>query len=239
MPRNSSRIATVSEFSKQDIHQTYNIDLDTIDVVYNGCNQLYRRLTSIEKTTIQQKYSGGNPYFLFVGLVHKRKNLENIFKAFDIFKQSDQQNTKFVIVGGLKGFEGEILEIYNQMQFKNDVVLLGRKEIQELILITGAAEAMIYASLFEGFGIPILEAFHAEIPVITSSNSSMPEIAGDAALIVNPIDPNQIAEAMVQIRSNPTLVQNLISKGRERKLNFSWDLTAQKLWNCMEKELLS
>jgi len=235
----SSRIATVSEYSKNDIHQLYGIDPEKIDVVFNGCNELYKPLSKAQKTEIQQKYTNGNPYFLFVGLIHKRKNLERAFQAFDIFKKQDIHNTKFIVVGSKKGFPGDIENAYLSMQYKDDVIFLGRKEISELIHITGGAEAMIYTSLFEGFGIPILEAFHAEIPVITSNNSSMPEIAGDAALIVDPYQVDHIADAMITISTNKTLAHELVEKGKDIKKQFSWDLTAAKLWKTIEKELLS
>ena len=123
------------------------------------------------------------------------------------------------------------------MEHKEDVIFLGRKEIGELILITGAAEAMLYTSLYEGFGIPILEGFHAEIPVITSKTTSMPEIAGDAALLVDPYSIDEITQSLVDISTNPTLKSELIQKGKQRKTDFSWDLTADLLWQTIEKEL--
>jgi glycosyltransferase involved in cell wall biosynthesis len=234
----ATRIATVSEFSKIDIHKTYHIDLEKIDVVYNGCNPLYRPLDEIEKIEIRTRYANGNPYFLFVGLVHKRKNLENLFKAFDLFKITDTKNTKFVIVGSLKGFPGDIENTYLQMRHKEDVIFLGRKEINELIMITGAAEAMLYVSLYEGFGIPILEGFQAEIPVITSNTTSMPEIAKDAAILADPYSVDEINQSLIEINSNNELRLQLIQNGKERKMDFSWDMTSQLLWNTIEKTLL-
>jgi len=172
-------------------------------------------------------------------LIHKRKNLDSIFKAFDIFKSRDTHNTKFIVVGSKKGFSGDIENAYLSMKYKNDVIFLGRKEISELIKITGGAEAMIYTSLFEGFGIPILEAFHASIPVITSNTTSMPEIAGNGALIVNPYDVQQIADAMITLSENEQLALELVEKGNIIKKQFSWENTANKLWQTIEKELLS
>lgn len=237
--KQSSRIATVSEYSKNDIHNLYGIDVEKIDVVYNGCNELYKPLSDQEKTEIQHKYANGNPYFLFVGLIHKRKNLDSIFKAFDIFKRRDSHNTKFIVVGSKKGFSGDIENAYLSMKYKDDVIFLGRKEISELIKITGGAEAMIYTSLFEGFGIPILEAFHAGIPVITSNTTSMPEIAGNGALIVDPYNVQQIADAMITLSENKQLALELVEKGNIIKKHFSWENTANKLWQTIEKELFS
>jgi glycosyltransferase involved in cell wall biosynthesis len=229
----ATRIATVSEYSKKDIQETYQIEAEKIDVVYNGCNTLYRPLSELEKQEIRNRYSVGNPYFLFVGLVHKRKNIENLFQAFDIFKTTDQKNTKLLIVGSLKGFPGDIENTYLKMQYKEDVIFLGRKEIQDLILITGAAEAMLYVSFFEGFGIPILEGFHAEIPVITSNTTSMPEIAGDAAMIVDPYSISEITESLHKISIDQEYRKILVNKGIERRKLYNWDLTAEKLWNSI------
>ena len=233
----ATRIATVSEYSKQDIKNTYHINPDKIDVVYNGCNTLYRPLDDQEKQNIRNKYTQGAPYFLFVGLIHKRKNLERLFIAFDRFKKGDQKSTKFVVVGSLSCFEGDIEKTYINMEYKEDVIFLGRKEIEELIMITGAAEAMLYVSLYEGFGIPILEGFHAEIPVITSKATSMPEIAGDAALLVDPFSVEEITQSLIEISSNAELRSELVQKGRERKSDFSWDLTAELLWKTIEKTM--
>ena len=123
------------------------------------------------------------------------------------------------------------------MEYKEDVIFLGRKEIEELIMITGAAEAMLYVSLYEGFGIPILEGFHAEIPVITSTTTSMPEIARDAALLVDPYSVDEITQSLIEISSNAELRSELIRKGRARKQDFSWDLTAELLWKTIEKTM--
>lgn len=234
----ATRIATVSEFSKLDIQNTYQIDHSKIDVVYNGCNTLYKPLNEAEKQKVKDQYTQGNPYFLFVGAIHPRKNLARLFQAFDNFKKTDQKNTKLVIVGNQKGFSGEIEHTYLQMSYNQDVIFLGRKEIEELIFITGGAEAMLYISLFEGFGIPILEGFHAEIPVITSTTTSMPEIGNDAVYLVNPYSMDEITQSLTNISENQELKNQLILKGRRRKELFSWDITAEKLWNTINLTLL-
>lgn len=233
------RIVTVSEFSKNDISKLYGVDKERIDVVYNGSNTLYRPLTNIEKEQTKEKYSFGHPYFLFVGLVHKRKNLQRILKAFDQFKEQDKEQYKMVVVGELKYMDEETRESIENMKFKDDVIFLGRKPIDELIMITGSATAMVYTSLFEGFGIPILEAYQAETPLITSNITSMPEIAGDGALIVDPYQVREIADAMIKITKEPELVKELIEKGKRRATLFSWDLTAERVWQSIEKVLYS
>lgn len=234
----ATRIATVSEFTKQDIHQVYQIPLEKIDVVYNGVNQEFKPLSPSEKETVRECYTGGNPYFLFVGLIHKRKNLDHIFKAFDQFKENmEASNHKLLVVGEKKWWRGDIEDAYCAMKHKEDVVFMNRVESDKLSHLMGAASALLYPSLFEGFGIPIIEAFHAATPVITSNITSMPEVAGDAALFVNPYSISEITASMIKIVSDVNLSNILINNGIKRKNLFSWDKTADKLWQTIETVL--
>ena len=237
--RKATRIATVSEFSKKDITEQYGIEPEKIDVVYNGVNEKYAPISDEEKQEIQKKYTGGNPYFIYVGALIDRKNLGNLFKAFDRFKMSSGKQVKLLIVGSKMWNNKELQTNYEQMQFKEDVIFTGRLPIDELYKVTGSALAMMYISYFEGFGIPILEAFAAGIPVITSNVTSMPEVAGDAALLVDPFDADDIAGAMASVADNEQIRKELIQKGFEQKKQFSWDVSAQNLWASIEKTLTS
>lgn len=235
--RKASRLATVSKFSQQDIHQTYQVPLDRIDVVYSGNNPSYVPFTEEQQTLVKQKYTDGHDYFLFVGLIHKRKNLHNIFKAFDLYKESTDNPHKLVVVGDKKWWAGEIEDTYLQMKHRDDVLMLGRQPNEVVYELTAATTAVVYTSLFEGFGLPIVDAFNAEVPIITSNVSSMPEIAGDAALIVDPHSPSQIAEAMMTLSKDENSRNNLIDKEKQRKNLFTWDRTADLLWQTIEKAL--
>ena len=233
----ASRIATVSEFSKNDIVEQYKIDPDKIDVVYNGVNEQYSPVNVDVKKDIREKYTKGSDYFIYVGALIERKNLDNLFKAFDQFKKSTDHNTKLLIVGSKMWNNKELKDTFEQMQFKDDVVFTGRLEMDELCKATGSALAMTYVSYFEGFGIPILEAFSAGVPVITSNVTSMPEVAGDAAILVDPFDVSEIAEAMRNITEDKSLREDLIQKGFERRKKFSWDQSAKNLWQSIEKTI--
>ncbi|MBP5496026.1 MAG: glycosyltransferase family 4 protein [Bacteroidales bacterium] len=235
--RNATRLATVSQFSCDDIQESYQVPADRIDVVYNGANSAYKPYTEEQKSLIKQQYTDGCDYFLFVGLIHKRKNLDNIFKAFDLFKDRTNSSMKLTVVGDKKWWAGEIEDTYMAMRHREDVVMLGRQQIDTLSALTASATALVYASLFEGFGQPIVDAFNAHTPVITSDISSMPEIAGDAALLVNPYHPEEIAEAMFQLYDNPELCDQLIDKGIARKDLFTWDRSSDLLWQTIEKVL--
>lgn len=235
--RNATRLATVSQFSRDDIHQSYQVPLENIDVVYNGANTAYRPYTEEQQIAVKQQYTDGHDFFLFVGLIHKRKNLDNVFRAFDLFKERTGSPMKLVVVGDKKWWAGEIEDTYLAMRHREDVVMLGRRQLDELSALTAAATAMVYASLFEGFGQPIVDAFNAHTAVITSNISSMPEIAGDAALLVNPYDVGEIAQAMEQLYRDPLLRNTLIEKGKARKGLYTWDRTAELLWQTIEKAL--
>lgn len=235
--RNATRLATVSQFSRDDIHQSYQVPLENIDVVYNGANTAYRPYTEEQQAAVKQQYTDGHDFFLFVGLIHKRKNLDNVFRAFDLFKERTGSPMKLVVVGDKKWWAGEIEDTYLAMRHRKDVVMLGRRQLDELSALTAAATAMVYASLFEGFGQPIVDAFNAHTAVITSNISSMPEIAGDAALLVNPYDVGEIAQAMEQLYRDPLLRNTLIEKGKARKGLYTWDRTAELLWQTIEKAL--
>lgn len=233
----SDRIATVSEFTRHDIHNLYRVPEDKIDVVYNGCNDYFRPLSETERIAVRNRYSDGSDYFLFVGLIHKRKNLDNIFRAFDDFKDKTSCHTKLLVVGDKKWWSGEIEDTYKAMRHRDEVRLLGRQPSEVLAKLTASARALVYASLFEGFGIPIVEAFNAETAVITSNVTSMPEVAGDAALIVDPLSVDSIANAMQMLWKDDELCQKLIAKGRVRRENFSWQQTAEKLWLTILKSM--
>lgn len=233
----ASRIATVSEFTRSDISEKYGISKDKIDVVYNGANETYKPLEHADRKEVRKIYSQGCDYFLFVGLIHTRKNLSNLFKAFDQFKRSFSSDIKLVIVGQKKWWTDDIREAYEAMQYKEEVLFLGRVPSDELKKIIASALAMTYVSYFEGFGIPILEAMYCDVPVITSNTSSMPEVAGEAGLLVDPFSVDSIKEAMINLTKDPDLRETLIAKGRDQRQLFAWDKTAGKLWESIEKTM--
>jgi glycosyltransferase involved in cell wall biosynthesis len=233
--KKSVRLATVSEYSKQDIIKNYHIEPSKIDVVYNGSNLLYTPISSELKEQTKKEYTNGNAYFLFVGAMHPRKNIVNLFKAFDVFKSKGNSSTKLLIVGNKMYWRKDIDDTYEQMKFKNEVVFTGRLNPDKLKNVLGAALALTYVPYFEGFGIPIVEAFYCDTPVITSNVTSMPEIAGDAALLVDPFSVDEIAAAMNKMEKEPELRLALIEKGKLRRQQFSWDLSAERLWKSIEK----
>lgn len=233
--RKASRIATVSEYSKSDIVNTYLVDPSKIDVVYNGAGTIFKPLPAAEQQQTRINFSHGSPYFFFIGSLHPRKNLVNLFKAFDLFKQSDTKGVKLLLAGARMWWTDEIRLAFEGMKYRVDVLFTGRVSDEDLASLMASALALTYVSYFEGFGIPILEAFHCDTPVLTSNVTSMPEVAGDAAYLTNPFSITSISEAMLKLSVDADLRQELIIAGREQRNKFSWQQTADKLWNCIEK----
>ena len=206
-----------------------------IDVVYNGVNSLYKPLNNEEQETLRNKITQGSPYFIFVGALHPRKNISNLLLAFDAYKEKANNNMKLILVGEKYWWNSKMESTYSNLKYKNDVVFTGRLSATGLASVMASATALAYIPYHEGFGIPILEAMCCNVPVITSNVTSMPEVAEDAALLVDPFNVSEIAEAMHTISTNEELRKSLIEKGQKRQANFSWDKTANALWQCIEK----
>jgi glycosyltransferase involved in cell wall biosynthesis len=235
--RIAKRIATVSFYSKEDIARSFKISYDKIDVVYDGINQIFEPLLEKEKTKIRKRYTDGCEYFLFVGALHPRKNVSGLLKAFEDFKSETDNDIKLVIVGGEMHKTGDIFETFENMRFKNDVVFTGRVTTDDLHDIVGAALALTFVPFFEGFGIPVVEAMSAGVPVICSNTTSMPEVGGNAVVYADPMKIDQITNAMIKLANDKELRKDLIEKGFEQKNKFSWDETAHLLWESVKRTL--
>lgn len=235
--RRAKRLATVSEFSKKDIVERYKVAADKIDVVYNGVNELFQPLDEESVSEVRSKHSAGQPYFLFVGSIHPRKNLFHQLQAFFEFRKRTNLNYKFLVVGSDFYGGSKIRRKVAESPYKEDVIFLGRQNPQELRQLYGAAFALAYVSFFEGFGIPIVEAMRSGVPVITSNTTSMPEVGGEAVLTADPGSVEEIANQMVRLSADQELRKQLIKKGLERSKCFSWDRTAALLWESIKRSI--
>ena len=231
----ATRIATVSEYSKNDIVQHYQINPSKIDVVYNGCNELYSPINEVLKQQTKQKFSKNCDYFLFVGALHPRKNISRLFKAFDKFKSTQSSDIKMLVVGEKYYWTSEIKQTYINMKYREDVVFTGRLLPEDLKTVFGAALALTYVPYFEGFGIPIIEAMNCDVPVITSNITSMPEVAKDAALFVDPESEKSIIGGIERIFSEPKLHDELSNKGLSQAKKFSIEKMMKNLVNAYEE----
>ena len=231
--KKATRIATVSEFSKNDIVNTYHIKEDKIDVVYNGANSKFQPISFEEKLKVKTTYTQQQNYFLFVGTLHPRKNILRLLMAFNQFKTVTKSKMKLVLAGKKMWWTTEINAFFEQMEVKSDVVFTGRLSEQELIKITAAAYAITYVSIFEGFGIPLVEAMQCGVPVITSNVTSMPEVVEDAGLLVNPFSEEEITQAMIRLAADENLRKELMLKSIQQATKFSWEKSAQLLMDAI------
>jgi glycosyltransferase involved in cell wall biosynthesis len=231
-------IATVSEFSKRDILDQYKIDPQKINVVYSAAKEKFAAVSEETKTETKIKYSSGHEYFLYVGAIHPRKNLLNLLKAFSVFKKRLKSNFKLILVGRLAWKYDQFLEKLKTYKYRDDVIMPGYIDEEDVVKLTASAYAVVYPSLWEGFGVPVLEAMNCNVPVLTSANSSMQEIASEAALYFDPTNHEDIAEKMMRIYKDEMLRNQLIEKGKSVTKNFSWDKTAALLWDCIQKTVV-
>lgn len=237
--RKAARVATVSTFSAQDLTAQYGLSPDRIDVVYNGCDD---RFVPLDTTTIQavrDAHSDGAPYFLYLGAIHPRKNVARLVQAFGRFKATDARGFKLLLAGRMAWQTEDVAQAIAQSPYARDIVHLDYVPDADLPRIVAAAHALTYVSLFEGFGIPILEAMYCDVPAITSRCTSMPEVAGDAGLLVDPENVAEIAAALTRLGSDDDLRHALVTRGRIQRQQFTWALTASRLWDAMMRVLAS
>jgi glycosyltransferase involved in cell wall biosynthesis len=231
----ASRIATVSAYSKNDIVKTFGTDPGKIDVVYCGINEFYEPVNDLIKMQVKKKYSNGADFFVFVGTLHPRKNIVRLLQAFEKFKKSVSSEAKLLLVGREMYRTREMHQYRNSMHFKDDVIFTGPLPASDLRMVFASALCLTFVPYFEGFGIPAIEAMQCDVPVIASNATSVPEVVGDAALLVDPYDVSDIAAAMQRVWEEPVLRAELISRGRIRKLAFPWERTAKLLWDSINK----
>jgi glycosyltransferase involved in cell wall biosynthesis len=231
----ATRVATVSEYSKYDIARSFEIREDKIDVVYNGINSFYHAVPENVVSKTRDRYTNGEPFFIFVGTISPRKNLLNLMAAFDLYKRDSSSATKLLIAGAEMYKAHELHNLKTELQFGKDIIFTGRLADAELNDLLGSALALVFIPKFEGFGIPPIEAMQCNIPVIASSVTSIPEVCRDAALLVNPFDKHEVKNALIKIESDESFREQLIEKGKKRKEFFSWEKTADLLWASIGK----
>ena len=234
----ANTVATVSEFSKRDIMKTYNIDAEKIDVVYSAAKEIFKPALQVTTEEIKKRYTQDKEYFLYVGAIHPRKIIVNLLKAFSVFKKRLKSNFKLVLAGRLAWKYDSFIQSLHNYKYRDDVVMLGYVSEDELVRVMGSAYALVYPSLHEGFGVPVLEAMKCNVPVITSARSPMEEIAEDAALYAEANNPNDIAEQMMLIYKDENLRNSLIDKGKNIAGHYSWQRTAELLWRSIQKAVV-
>jgi len=229
--KRATRIISVSEFTKRQIVNYYGIPEEKIDVIYEAASHKFRPIKNGNSILSTLKAHGiKKKYILFVGRIEPRKNIAGLLKAFDYIKQRGRNDVCLVIVGNQdKIFEEKELFIkVKEMQLDSDVVFTGGVSEDALIALYNGAEVLTYPAFAEGFGLPVLEAMACGTPVITSNTSALREVAGKAAILVNPYSFLEIGQALEGLLDNQDLRKQFSDKGLERAGAFSWQQAAHR-----------
>lgn len=227
----SKRVVTVSAFEAQNIREAMGLG-EKLNVIHNGVSDHFIKITDtdlLEKA--RAKYNLPRRFIFFLGNTDPKKNTLNVLKAFALYKKKFNDDL-FLVMPDYD--EKALLDLLNQTEkpdIRNQIVMTGYVPNTELPAIINQCSLMLYPSLRESFGIPILEGMACGVPVISSTTSSMPEIAGDAAVLVNPSKPEEIMKAMISVLNNPELAAELSEKGIKRSREFSWDKMAMAYIN--------
>jgi glycosyltransferase involved in cell wall biosynthesis len=225
--RSSKAILCVSNSVKQKVAERFHISEDRLAVVHLGAHPRFHPRPQAETRQYLDSQGLMDPYFLFCGRWELRKNLLGILEAFALFKRETKLPHKLVLTGKRTWIAPQAQALIERLGLGNDVIDHGKTPLTELPFLYAGAEALVYASFYESFGLPIVEAMACGTPVITSNTTAMPEIAGGAALLVDPSQPESIAEAMREIASDASSAARLREAGLRRAASFTWEQTAR------------
>lgn len=239
--RRSKKVITVSEFEKQRMVKFFGLNDDKIVAVYNGVGGHFQPVTE-PKVLLEakNKYHLPENFLFFLGNTDPKKNTPNVLKSFALFNWHSETKYKLVMLDYEEDALMSLLQEIGHPEIRKDIHLTGYVPNNELPSIISQAKIFLYPSLRESFGIPILEGMACGVPVITANTSSMPEVAGDAARLVDPKNPNEIVRSINKLLEDDTLKENLIEKGLQRAKKFSWKnmaISVAKLYNETNKNL--
>lgn len=225
----ADKIIAISHNTKKELINLFDARNDKIEVVYMGIGEDCRPIRAESQLReIKDKYNLPEKFILFVGTIEPRKNLKRLIEAFYELKKNKSIEHSLVIAGGKGWLYDDVFETLKKLQLNQDVIFIGYIPESELPLIYNAADLFVYPSLYEGFGLPPLEAMACGVPVVTSNVSSLPEVVGDAAILIDPYDIQAIAEAIEQILQDYNLREKMIEKGFNQAKKFSWEKASRE-----------
>ena len=232
--RRANAIIVMTNTGKNDLMKYLNVSRNKIEVIYGAYHKRFEITKNIENLlVIKQKYNLPEKYIFFIGGITPLKNFSNILKAFKIIKKKIP--AKLVIAGFKRWKYAKDIDSINKLNLQNDVIPLGFVQDNDLPYLYNSAQCLIFPSLYEGFGIPILEAQACGCPVICSKTGCEPEVSGGAALLVDPYNYQEIAQAIYDVLNNRDLREKLIADGLENVKNFSWSKTAEQTLQLLKK----
>jgi glycosyltransferase involved in cell wall biosynthesis len=231
--KHATHLIAVSNSTKKDLTKTLKVPSDRISVVYEGVDKdTFKPKRSFEIDEVKIRYGLPEKYFLYVGTIQPRKNLVRVIEA---FAKANLKNTKLVLAGEKGWLSDDIYKLPEKLSIKSRVKFLGFVPTEDLPALYGGALAFIFPSLYEGFGLPILEAFACRCPVLTSDLGAMAEVADEAAFLVNPKKVDEIADGLKKLASQPDFRNRLAASGIQRAEYFSWDKTAVETLKVFEQ----
>lgn len=233
--RRADRVITVSQYTRNAVLEAIpDVDPGKIATVYNGCRSIFQSLSDSDRQQVCDAFSEGAPYFFYSGAIHPRKNIPRLIRAFDAFKKRTGAPVKLLLAGRFAWETGAVKNAFQQAEFKQDIHFLGYVSEQDLARLTAGALALVNVSLSEGFGLPLVEAMYCDTPVLCSNTSALPEVAGDAALQVDPHSELEISTALEKLFADAALRAQLVTKGQARRKLFDWDNAAEQVYQQMK-----
>lgn len=231
--KKADHVITVSDYSKQDICKTYSIPEEKVTAIWNAASAIFKPVYTSKRSEVQTNYSNGKPYFLFVGALHPRKNLSRLIPAFAQFKKQHPEDEHQLLIVGEALFSNSFGEIIISDELKKHILFTGHLSLENLALVMASASVFTFVPYFEGFGIPMIEAMQSGTPILSGNLTSLPEVGGDAVLYCDPMNVSDISEKMALIANDEELKSELVRKGLERSQLFSWDESAEKVWEVL------
>ncbi|MFN0070068.1 MAG: glycosyltransferase family 4 protein [Chloroflexota bacterium] len=234
--RVATRVIAVSEATKRDLIELEGVPADRIRVVYHGVDACLRRVEDRSRwREVRQRYALPERYFLYVGTLQPRKNLQRLIQAHRALREAQPDAPALVLAGQTGWLADPILREARHGVSSDAVILPGYVPREDLATLMSAAVAFVYPSLYEGFGMPVLEAMACGAPVLTSTTSSLPEVSGKAALLVDPLDPRALSDGLKQLADNPDVRARLAAQGLERAREFTWERAARQTLSVLRE----
>lgn len=228
--KRSSVVVTLSENTQNDVKQYADIDDARTSTIYSGISEVFTIINKEDSRlqAVKQKYNLPHSFIFFLGTIEPRKNIEGLIKAFEIVKSKKCPDLKLVIAGG-RGWKADpVYEAANKSSFVKDIIFLDYVEAGDKVYLYNLATLFVYPSFYEGFGFPPLEAMASGTPTIVSATSSLPEVVGEGAVMIDPYNPMSIASAISEVLNDDSLRSHLIEQGKQQAAKFTWEKTAEQ-----------
>ena len=234
----SARVLTVSEASKRDILRYYNIPESKVDVIHNAIDQRFHEEPPADEVMrVKERYQLNDPFILYAGNIKPHKNIERLIEAYHTMRRGELSHVKLLIIGDEISKYATLRRTVHRYKLHKHVRFFGFVPDNTLAILYRLARVFVFPSLYEGFGLPPLEAMASGTPVITSNVSSLPEVVGDAAMLIDPYEPDAIAGAMRRVLSDDRLHDDMRERGLARARDFSWERSVRRIRGIYDEVL--